>query len=123
MGSISASHPEISISLEDRAPVRVHNEGGSSIQVSGIYQDVKDILRTLILRPPGWLFGTAHDPDTFEFSVSIAVAALGHMFNEPMPLARTTNAALPFDFSVYPGAKTGFSVVYRRVNRPPNIFV
>jgi len=110
---VTASDPGVSISVSDRSPVRVWNDGGPSIRVSGFYKNIRETLRTLYIHPPATLFGTAYDPDIFNFDVFIEVVTFGQLFNEP----------LPHDLSPYPTDTTEFSVTYRRVNRAPNIFV
>eukprot|EP00930_Biecheleria_cincta_P038907 TRINITY_DN26756_c0_g3_i1.p1 TRINITY_DN26756_c0_g3~~TRINITY_DN26756_c0_g3_i1.p1 ORF type:complete len:2437 (+),score=322.57 TRINITY_DN26756_c0_g3_i1:864-7313(+) len=143
--SIQASHPGVSISLENTGQVQVWREGTASIQLWGLYEKVQLALRALIFRPPPYAFANADDPDEFQFDVDITAYALGQMFNEPLPLQPGLLGTYPTPHhsdlgcagaaanhcsrtphhagKSYPSDLLSFPVVFRRVNRAPELLV
>ncbi|CAK0891307.1 unnamed protein product [Prorocentrum cordatum] len=110
--SVSISEPSAALSLEDAAPVRVWNEGTASLRVLGLYRNVRDSLGALVIRPPPGIFSGKEDPEVLSYEISVAVVALGQLFNDP----------LPSSFDDYPNDSLTFPVEFRRVNEAPRIF-
>lgn len=110
---VAASHPGVSVSIEHSAPVRIDNEGMPTIQITGLYRDVQQVLQVLVFHPPANIFRTADDPDTFSFEVSLTAVALGQTFAD----------AVPVDVTQLPRDDIQFPVIFRRVNKAPSLFV
>lgn len=111
--TLSSSAPGVGLSFSDMAPVEVRGEGSSTIHIIGLFANVRDTLTSLIVRPPVTSFLSADDPDTFEIIISITVYTIGQLFNNPYPT----------DLTPFAREYDSFGVVFRRVNRAPNIFV
>ncbi|CAK9082964.1 unnamed protein product [Durusdinium trenchii] len=118
---IQADDERVNINLEDRAPVQVWQEGTAELHMAGLYHNIQEALRALVFRPPGQLFEDAYDAHTFEFNVTVTAIALGERFNEPWPI--TPGPGMRHDARAFPSDQVDFSVVVRRMNRPPLLFI
>ena len=74
---------------------------------------MREVLRTLVIRPPAHVFATADDPDEVPFNVTLTAWNLGQRFNEPLPTSLAS----------YPNHSTEFSASFVRVNSEPRLFV